>query len=257
MTGILYPILTWIVREMFYKVISPKRDEMAGIAATDDVEKGGYIHYVINVTAAVHLANKVSIAQLSSLPEFVGAVVLGLVIEVMSKAAVMCWFRNKVVAEDELMKSGILNVIGASSGEEQVAPRTGTRRHGGSLRRAVHRHNSGNSKKRYEFKTCNEQLGESVATGTAFGALMLSGDLQPTEGLARLAFALAIEYLSDLGVWSVLELDGCELVGARVASAIISNLTLSNLSTQTTRAMWFTVSCGGGSYLSCLSSFLR
>ena len=52
-----------------------------------------------------------------------------------------------------------------------------------------------------------------MATGAAFGALIVSGRLELVEGLVRLAFALAVEYLSDIGVWLILELDGCELKG--------------------------------------------
>ena len=56
-----------------------------------------------------------------------------------------------------------------------------------------------------------EELGESVTTMVAFGTLIAAGELQPAEGLARLAFALACEYFADLGVWTMMEWDGYNL----------------------------------------------
>ena len=50
-----------------------------------------------------------------------------------------------------------------------------------------------------------------MATIGAFLVLILSGELDPPEGLARLVAALAGEYLADLGVWVILERDGCKL----------------------------------------------
>ena len=74
--------------------------------------------------------------------------------------------------------------------------------------KAAHRHENANDKKRYEFRTYYEELGESVATTVAFGTLIAAGELQPVEGLARLAFALVCGYFADLGVWVMMETDG-------------------------------------------------
>ena len=50
-----------------------------------------------------------------------------------------------------------------------------------------------------------------MATYVGFAAVILSAELAIEEGLARLGFALFVEYVADFGVWSMLEFDGYHL----------------------------------------------
>lgn len=199
-TGIIYPILTYAVRELLSEVAVQGNDESQGIEATEDVEKGSYIRLVASVTAAVHVANKVAIAIMPNETEFLLSLVFGLVVEVLSKFVGMCWLRNKVLAEEALKSQGVLDDTTFK-----------VRQRAKSFEKAAHRHKDANDKKRYEFRSCYEQLGESVATGAAFGALIVSKNIEAVTGVKRLAVALVVEYLSDMGVWMILEIDGCEL----------------------------------------------
>ena len=80
-----------------------------------------------------------------------------------------------------------------------------------TLTHTTRQHDNANDKKRYEFKTFYQELGESVATTVALSVLTASGELQVADGLARLALALCCEYVADLGIWWWLELEGYNL----------------------------------------------
>ena len=107
---------------------------------------------------------------------------------------------------ERVRKSGKMPVVTSDESPNRTPKRSSK-----SLKKAAHRHENANDKKRYEFRVYYEELGESVATMVAFGTLIAAGELQPAEGLARLAFALACEYFADLGVWTMMEWDGYNL----------------------------------------------
>ena len=137
---------------------------------------------------------------------------LSFAIEILAKAAVLCWHRNKNRVEDEgkrMMATGVSIIPSSDDAAETAESRMLRSRP--SFNKAAHRHDNANDKKRYEFRVYYEELGESVATMVAFGTLIAAGELQPAEGLARLAFALACEYFADLGVWVMMESDGYNL----------------------------------------------
>ena len=174
------------------------------------MEKGTFITIVVFVEAGLELANKVAIARITSTYGFAGTMALSFAIEVLGRAAVLWWHRNKVAAE-EVVTDGMTGstIIPVVTSDE--SPNRTPRRRVKSLKKAAHRHENANDKKRYEFRVYYEELGESVATMVAFGTLIAAGELQPAEGLARLAFALGCEYFADLGVWVMMESDGYNL----------------------------------------------
>ena len=224
LTGVAYPTIAHVLKELWFKVISQEMDRTSGVTENDDVENGTFISTVLMTETFLELANKIAIAQIARTDEFAGTMATSFVIEVLGKAAVMWWFKNKVVAEEVVEESiheaGILPVIPSSRNQSEQDDRVE------SLKKAAHRHHNANEKKRYEFRTAYGELGEVVATVVAFGVLLAAGELQPAEGLGRLAFALVCEYLADLGVWCLMESEGYMLTNVvyRFAPVRIASL---------------------------------
>ena len=223
LTGCVYPTISWGLKEVLFKVVSEENDKDAGLSENDDVESGTFITIVVFTEALLELANKVAIARITSTYGFAGTMALSFVIEVMGKAAVLWWHRNKMVAEQVVTKR---TMTGSTISPETTSNESPSRRTE-SLKKAAHRHENANDKKRYEFRTYYEEFGESIATIVAFGTLIVKGELQPADGLARLAFALSCEYFADLGVWVMMESDGYNLTNvvyrfspARIATPV-------------------------------------
>ena len=200
LTGGVHPAISHLMREIVYDVISKQLDKQAGLSDNDDVERGTFITIVMFLDTNLEIANKISIARIASPSVFAGTMAVSLAVEVISKAVAMVWHRNKEkIAQDvkDLASEGKAAV-------QEPEVRTAS----SSFKKASHRHDNANDKKRYEFRIYYEELGENVATLAAFGVLIATRELEVAGGLARLAFALLCEYIADLGVWSILELDG-------------------------------------------------
>ena len=147
LTGVLYPVIAWGLKEAWFKVVAPQQDEIEGLSEADDVEAGVFISVVTLASAVLQFPNKIAIAQLSSPAAFAASNVLSLAMEVVAKAAVLCWFRNKVVARESLMESTQI-VVGSLSPENENGEES--KRING-LKRAAHRHHNAQDKKRCKF----------------------------------------------------------------------------------------------------------
>ena len=129
-------------------------------------------------------------------------------VEVAVKVFMMWWHRNKGVLKKNASRVASAVVSpSAPNGKEDEDDAEEVR----VLRQASLRHESVAEKKRYEIRVYYEELGESIATVTAFLSLTLRAELGVGEGFLRLVLALGLEYIADLGVWYVLEQNGYRL----------------------------------------------
>ena len=238
LTGCVYPTIAYCVQEVSASWHSVDADKGAGLSENDDVERGTFISVVVCNAAYVQLVNKVAIAQITSTYDFIGTMALSFAIEVLGKATVMWWHRNKAVVKDTVRQS-TKSIIPSSDDAEPADPSGMPMRAPARaparppcFAKASHRHANGNDKKRYEFRIYYEELGESIATMVAFGALIGTEKLQPADGLSRLAFTLVCEYIADLVVWVMVELDGYNLANVvyRFSSARIGALVFAAIS---------------------------
>ena len=90
-TGIVYPVLSMVIKEVAFTGIVRDADAGAGLAEDDAPENGSLIATVSTTEALLEIANKVAIAKISNLYTFVVTVMLSLGIEVAAKALVMRW----------------------------------------------------------------------------------------------------------------------------------------------------------------------
>ena len=227
LTGVLYPGVSYIIKEISFGELTQANNKDQGIdeADEDSTERGNFIDIVLFVECTLELPNKLAMARLATRGGFASSIVTALVIEVAVKVGVMWWHRNKgwFKMNANRVGSGRLPTLANSGGDGGRRQRV--------LRQASLRHDNVAAKKRYEILVYYEEMGESLATVLAILSLMIREELAVEELCLRLAMALALEYVADLGVWYALELDGysltnvvCQLSVVRTASVICSSL---------------------------------
>ena len=102
-----------------YRIISKMHDADAGLSEDDDVEEGYFITMVSFSEATIELPNKIAMARIEDPTLFFSTVALSLAVEVAVKVAVMCWFRNKGIAEDLAMEMGVLEGVAGKGNERE------------------------------------------------------------------------------------------------------------------------------------------